>query len=88
MSSKVRKVNFTKTDIGLGNVPNVDATNPANITQSASYRFATDTEKSTWGAKADTADIDSAIAAVPNLTAIIVHEGNVVTHEGEVVWVS
>ena len=41
----------TKGDIGLGNVPNVDATNPANITQSASYRFVTDTEKATWNAK-------------------------------------
>ena len=37
--------------VGLGNVPNVDATNPANITQSASYRFVTDTEKATWNAK-------------------------------------
>ena len=41
----------TKGDIGLGNVPNADATNPANITQSASYRFVTDTEKATWNAK-------------------------------------
>lgn len=41
----------TKGDIGLGNVLNVDATNPANITQSASYRFVTDTEKATWNAK-------------------------------------
>lgn len=41
----------TKTQVGLGNVPNTDATNPANITQSASYRFATDTEKATWNGK-------------------------------------
>lgn len=41
----------TKGDIGLGNVPNVDATNPANITQSAFYRFVTDTEKATWNSK-------------------------------------
>jgi len=34
--------------VGLGNVPNVDATNPANITQTASYRFTTDTEKALW----------------------------------------
>lgn len=44
-------VSLSKTDIGLGNVPNTDATNPANISQSASYRFVTDTEKSTWNAK-------------------------------------
>lgn len=44
-------ISLTKTDVGLGNVPNTDATNPANISQSASYRFVTDTEKSTWNAK-------------------------------------
>lgn len=41
-----------KTIIGLENVPNVDATNPANISQSATYRFVSDTEKNTWNAKA------------------------------------
>jgi hypothetical protein len=44
---------LTKTDVGLGNVPNTDATNPANIVQTASYRFVTDTEKSTWNGKQD-----------------------------------
>lgn len=44
-------ISLSKTDVGLGNVPNTDATNPANISQSASYRFVTDTEKSTWNAK-------------------------------------
>lgn len=44
-------ISLTKTDVGLGNVPNTDATNPANISQSASYRFVTDSEKSTWNAK-------------------------------------
>lgn len=38
-------------DVGLGSVPNVDATNPANIVQTASYRFVTDTEKTTWNGK-------------------------------------
>jgi len=42
---------FTKSDIGLSNVPNVDATNPANITQTSSFRFVTDAEKSTWNGK-------------------------------------
>lgn len=42
---------LTSADVGLGNVPNVDATDPANIVQSASYRFVTDTEKSTWDGK-------------------------------------
>jgi hypothetical protein len=44
---------LTKTDVGLGNVPNTDATNPANIVQTSSYRFVTDTEKSTWNGKQD-----------------------------------
>jgi hypothetical protein len=44
---------LTKTDVGLGNVPNTDATNPANIVQTASYRFVTDTEKSDWNGKQD-----------------------------------
>ena len=43
--------NTTKTDIGLGNVPNIDATNPANITQTSSYRFVTDSEKAIWNGK-------------------------------------
>lgn len=44
---------FDKAAIALGNVPNVDATNPVNITQTAIYRFVTDIEKSTWNAKQD-----------------------------------
>ena len=43
--------NVTKSDVGLSNVPNLDATNPVNIVQTASYRFVTDTEKSTWNGK-------------------------------------
>ncbi len=37
----------------LGNVANVDTTNPANITQDSTHRFVTDTEKSTWNGKQD-----------------------------------
>ena len=44
---------LTKADVGLSNVPNTDATNPANIVQTSSYRFVTDTEKSTWNGKQD-----------------------------------
>jgi hypothetical protein len=39
---------INSSSVGLGNVPNVDATNPANITQTSSYRFTTDTEKALW----------------------------------------
>lgn len=53
LSNNSNPHNVTKTQVGLGNVPNTDATNPANITQSASYRFVTDTEKSTWNGKQD-----------------------------------
>ena len=41
---------LNSTAVGLGNVPNIDATNPANIVQTASYRFVTDAEKATWNA--------------------------------------
>lgn len=44
---------ITKGDIGLGNVPNLDATAPANIVQDSTHRFATDAEKSTWNGKQD-----------------------------------
>ena len=44
---------MTKADIALENVPNVDATNPANINQTATYRFASDAEKTAWNAKQD-----------------------------------
>lgn len=42
---------LSKNDVGLSNVVNLDTSNPANITQSASYRFATDSEKNTWNSK-------------------------------------
>lgn len=42
-----------KTAVGLSNVPNLDTSNPVNITQDATHRFTTDTEKATWNAKED-----------------------------------
>ena len=42
---------LTNSDVGLGNVPNVDATNPANIVQDSTHRFVTDAEKTTWNGK-------------------------------------
>lgn len=50
--------NVTKAEVGLGNVPDLDATNPANIVQTSSYRFVTDAEKATWNA---------ANSTIPNL---------------------
>lgn len=37
--------NITATQIGLGNVPNLDTTNPVNIIQTSDYRFINDAEK-------------------------------------------
>lgn len=50
VNSQTGAVVLSKTDVGLSNVPNTDATNPANIVQTSSYRFVTDTEKATWNA--------------------------------------
>jgi hypothetical protein len=47
-------ISLSKSDIGLGNVPNTDATNPDNISWTSSYRTVTDTEKSTWNGKQNT----------------------------------
>jgi len=46
-------VNLTKSDVGLNNVPNVDATILENISQTANHRFVTDVEKNTWNGKQD-----------------------------------
>ena len=42
---------LSKGDVHLSAVPNLDTSNPANITQSATYRFVSDTEKTTWNSK-------------------------------------
>jgi len=39
--------------VGLGNVPNLDTSDPANIIQNSTHRFVSDTEKSTWNGKQD-----------------------------------
>lgn len=51
----------TKAQVGLPDVPNVDTTNPANITQDSTHRFHTDLQAAAWTAK----DTD-AIAALRN----------------------
>jgi hypothetical protein len=42
---------ISKTKVGLGNVPNLDATNPSNIGQTSSFRFVSDVEKAFWNAR-------------------------------------
>lgn len=54
VAGKTGVVTLEKGDVGLSNVPNVDATNPVNIQTGPSYRFVTDTEKSTWSGKVST----------------------------------
>jgi len=53
ISSTSNPHTVTKTQVGLSNVPNVDATNPTNIIQDTTHRFTTDSEKSVWNAKQD-----------------------------------
>lgn len=44
---------FTKSDIGLSNVQNIDMTDPNNVPQDANHRMVTDVEKSYWNGKQD-----------------------------------
>ena len=67
---------LAKSDVGLSNVPNTDATNPANITQSASFRFVTDTEKSTWNGKQDNITTSIAFAGSVSITITATGSGN------------
>ncbi|MEJ2673302.1 MAG: hypothetical protein P8168_14105, partial [Deltaproteobacteria bacterium] len=46
-------VTISKSDLGLGNVPNLDTSNPANILQDSAHRFVSDSEKATWNSKQD-----------------------------------
>jgi hypothetical protein len=41
----------TKSQVGLGNVQNLDFTNPANIVQTSERRFVSDAEKATWNSR-------------------------------------
>ena len=66
-----------KTAVGLGNVVNLDTSNPANITQSASYRFVTDTEKSTWNGKENVLSFSSPLSRNVNNISIPVASSTV-----------
>ena len=65
----------TKAQVGLSNVPNTDATNPANITQSASYRFTTDAEKAAWNAVIGGSVFQSTWNATTNSPALVSSTG-------------
>lgn len=51
ISNTANPHSVTKSQVGLSNVQNIDTSNPANINQSASYRFVTDIEKTSWNSK-------------------------------------
>ncbi|MHB9073711.1 MAG: right-handed parallel beta-helix repeat-containing protein [Desulfobaccales bacterium] len=57
----------TPSQVGLGNVSNVDATNPVNITQDGTHRFVTDTEKATWNGKLDSNGSAANLTSFPTL---------------------
>ena len=65
----------TKSQVGLGNVPNTDATNPANITQSSSYRFTTDAEKASWNAMIGGSIFQTTWNATTNSPALVSSTG-------------
>ena len=49
--SDLTNVGQARTTMGINNVLNIDATNPVNIVQNASYRFVSDIEKGLWNNK-------------------------------------
>ena len=63
-------VTIGKADVGLESVPNIDATNPANITQTSNYRFTTDTEKSTWNGKENVLTFSSPLSRATNTVSL------------------
>lgn len=69
-------VNVTKSDIGLGNVANVDQTNPSNISQDSTHRFVTDSEKTQWNA-----------ATIPAFTDLTDTPNNYTGQGGKAVYV-
>ena len=63
----------SKTQVGLGNVLNVDSTNPNNIVQDSTHRFVTDSDKINWNGK-----INATEKAVANGVATLDVNGKVV----------
>lgn len=63
----------SKAQVGLGNVLNVDSTNPNNIVQDSTHRFVTDSDKTNWNGK-----INATEKAVANGVATLDVNGKVV----------
>jgi hypothetical protein len=88
VNTKVGHVVIDKTDVGLGNVPNVDATNPANIVQTSNYRFVTDLQINTWNAKQDALVSGVNIKTINGVSVLGI--GNISTYlnTGNVIYVA
>jgi len=66
VSDGVRTTHYRDSSGTDSSFPFADYTNPANIIQTASYRFVSDTEKSTWNGKQDSLGF----TPVPNTVTI------------------
>ncbi len=56
VQGRMGNVVITKNDLGLENVPNVDATIAENITQDSTHKFVTDSQITNWDAKQPAGD--------------------------------
>ena len=64
-------VSITKSDVGLGNVPNTDCSTSANITDSVNKRFVTDAQKTVIGNTSGTNTGDQDLSGlVPKTTTV------------------
>ena len=80
---------FSKEGVGLGNVENIDTTNPENINQDSSHRFVTDFEKQVWNEKQERLIDGLNIKTINNIP--ILGPGNINISNapgGESVWVN
>lgn len=64
--SLANNVVIDKASVGLSNVPNVDATQAANITTDGNHQFSTAAEKAIWNGKQDALTFDNAPTAGSN----------------------
>lgn len=77
--------NTTKAQVGLGNVPNVDATSTANITDSANKRFVTDAQLVVIGNTSNTNTGDETTASIQTKRPIKTVNGQSLEGAGNVV---
>jgi hypothetical protein len=75
----------TKAQVGLGNVPNVDATTTANITDAANKRFVTDAQLVVIGNTSNTNTGDETTASIQSKRPIKTVNGNSLEGSGNVV---